>query len=100
MHTNLANVGVIAHGPDLEFIGFVTFLGCLGYVAAARTQRNEEQLLTLNKELEIARGIQAGLLPEKSFSVAGLTTASRYVPASSVAGDFYDFLQKEAAWEC
>ncbi len=95
VHTNLANVGVIPHGPDLEFIGFVTFLGCLGYVAAARTQRNEEQLLTLNKELEIARGIQAGLLPEKSFSVAGLTAASRYVPASSVAGDFYDFLQKD-----
>jgi sigma-B regulation protein RsbU (phosphoserine phosphatase) len=88
-------MGVIPHGPDLEFIGFVTFLGCLGYVAAARTQRNEEQLLTLNKELEIARGIQAGLLPEKSFSVAGLTAASRYVPATSVAGDFYDFLPKD-----
>jgi serine phosphatase RsbU (regulator of sigma subunit) len=49
----------------------------------------------LNKELEIARGIQAGLLPEKSFSVAGLTAASRYVPATSVAGDFYDFLPKD-----
>ena len=45
--------------------------------------------------MEIARGIQAGLLPEKSFSVAGLTAASRYVPASSVAGDFYDFLPKD-----
>lgn len=95
VHTNLANIGAITHGPDLEFIGFVTFLGCLGYVAAARTQRNEEQLLTLNKELEIARGIQAGLLPEKSFSVAGLTAASRYIPATSVAGDFYDFLPKD-----
>src|SRR6478752_1972983 len=95
VHTNLANIGAIPHGPDLEFIGFVTFLACLGYVAAARTQQNEEQLLILNKELEIARGIQAGLLPEKSFSVAGLTTASRYVPASSVAGDFYDFLPKD-----
>jgi sigma-B regulation protein RsbU (phosphoserine phosphatase) len=95
VHTNLANIEAIPHGPDLEFIGFVTFLGCLGYVAAARTQRNEEQLLTLNKELEIARGIQAGLLPEKSFSVAGLTAASRYIPATSVAGDFYDFLPKD-----
>jgi phosphoserine phosphatase RsbU/P len=95
VHTNLGNIGAISHGPDLEFIGFVTFLACLGYVAAARTQRNEEQLLALNKELEIARGIQAGLLPKKSFSVAGLTTASRYVPATSVAGDFYDFLPKD-----
>jgi sigma-B regulation protein RsbU (phosphoserine phosphatase) len=95
VYTNLANIGAIPRGLDLEFIGFVTFLGCLGYVAAARTHQNEEKLLTLNKELEIARGIQAGLLPEKSFSVAGLTAASRYVPATSVAGDFYDFLPKD-----
>src|ERR1051325_7081921 len=95
VYTNLANIGAIPRGPDLEFIGFVTFLGCLGYVAAARTHQNEEKLLTLNKELEIARGIQAGLLPEKNFSVAGLTAASRYVPATSVAGDFYDFLPKD-----
>jgi phosphoserine phosphatase RsbU/P len=96
VHTNLANIGAIPHGPDLEFIGFVAFLGCLGYVAAARTHHNEERLLALNKEMEIARGIQAGLLPEKSFSVAGLTAASRYVPATSVAGDFYDFLPKDS----
>ncbi len=95
VHTNLGNIGMISHGPDLEFIGFVTFLGCLGYVAAARTQGNEERLLSLNKEMEIAREIQTGLLPEKSLSVAGLTAASRYIPASSVAGDFYDFLQKD-----
>jgi phosphoserine phosphatase RsbU/P len=94
-YTNLVNVGAIQGKSNLEFIGFVVFLGCLGYVAASRTQRNEERLLMLSKELEIARGIQAGLLPEKSLSVAGLTTASRYVPASSVAGDFYDFLPKD-----
>ena len=45
--------------------------------------------------MEIAREIQTGLLPEKNLSVAGLTAASRYIPASSVAGDFYDFLQKD-----
>jgi sigma-B regulation protein RsbU (phosphoserine phosphatase) len=95
IYTNLVGIKLIRGNGDLEFIGFILFLGCLGYVAARRTQRNEERLLSLNKEMEIARGIQAGLLPEKSFSVAGLTAASRYVPASSVAGDFYDFLPKD-----
>jgi sigma-B regulation protein RsbU (phosphoserine phosphatase) len=94
VYTNLVNIKVVPGNSDLEFIGFIFFLGSVGYVAASRTQRNEERLLSLNKEMEIARGIQAGLLPEKSFSVAGLTAASRYVPASSVAGDFYDFLPK------
>ena len=95
VYTNLVGIKLIRGNGNLEFIGFIVFLGCLGFVAASRTQRNEERLMALNKEMEIARGIQAGLLPEKSFSAAGLTMASRYVPASSVAGDFYDFLQKD-----
>jgi sigma-B regulation protein RsbU (phosphoserine phosphatase) len=95
IYTNLVSVRLVTGNSGLEFIGFVVFLGCLGYVAASRTQRNEERLLSLNKEMEIAREIQAGLLPEKNLSVAGLTAASRYIPASSVAGDFYDFLQKD-----
>ena len=97
IHNNLVGIKAIHGNSGLEFIGFIFFLGSVGYVAASRMQRNEERLLALNKEMEIARGIQAGLLPEKSFSVAGLTTASRYVPASSVAGDFYDFLPKDDA---
>jgi sigma-B regulation protein RsbU (phosphoserine phosphatase) len=95
VYTNLVGIKLIRGKGNLEFIGFIVFLGCLGFVAASRTQRNEERLMALNKEMEIARGIQAGLLPEKSFSAVGLTMASRYVPASSVAGDFYDFLQKD-----
>jgi sigma-B regulation protein RsbU (phosphoserine phosphatase) len=94
-YTNMVNAGILSGNPDIEFIGFAILLAALGYVAARRTQRNEERLLSLSKEMEIARGIQAGLLPEKSFAVAGLTTASRYVPASSVAGDFYDFMAKD-----
>ena len=95
IYTNLVAVGRIPGNGNLEFIGFIFLLGCFGYVAAIRTQRNEERLLALNKEMEIARGIQAGLLPDSNFAVAGLTTASRYVPASSVAGDFYDYLPKD-----
>jgi serine phosphatase RsbU (regulator of sigma subunit) len=53
---------------------------------------NEERLLALHKELEIARNIQQKLLPESTVSTGNLALASRYVPATSVAGDFYDFL--------
>jgi sigma-B regulation protein RsbU (phosphoserine phosphatase) len=92
LYTNLVNASILPGTGDIEFVGFIFLLVSLGYVAFSRTQRNEERLLALNKEMEIARGIQAGLLPDKNFTVAGLATASRYVPASSVAGDFYDFL--------
>jgi sigma-B regulation protein RsbU (phosphoserine phosphatase) len=94
LYTNLVGIGFISGNPHLEFIGFAVLLGCLGYVALARARRNEERLLALNKELEIARAIQSQLLPPAA-SVPGLMTASRCVPASSVAGDFYDFLPKD-----
>lgn len=79
-------------GSDIEFFGFSFLLGCLGYVALSRTQQNEERLLTIHKELEIARSIQARLLPQAAMNDGELTIASRYIPATSVAGDFYDFM--------
>src|SRR5215470_9807049 len=96
LYTNLFWLQLLPGSGNLEFIGFSFLLGCLGYVALSRTQRNEERLLTLHRELEIARNIQSQLLPETA-SVPGLVIASRYIPASSVAGDFYDFLLKDGA---
>ncbi len=96
IYTNLQGVGFAA-GPNLEFVGFIIVLACLGDVALGRIQRNEERLLMLHKELEIARGIQAQLLPQPVSTIAGLTIASRYVPATSVAGDFYDFLVQDGS---
>ena len=87
---------VIRRQPvDIEYLGFVFLLCCLGYVAAAQSVQKEERLAAIHKELEIARQIQAGLLPDHEATIAGLRIATRYVPVSSVAGDFYDFLQAD-----
>ena len=50
------------------------------------------QLLELNNELEMAREIQLSILPHEIPKFRGLEIAARYVPMSSVAGDFYDFV--------
>jgi sigma-B regulation protein RsbU (phosphoserine phosphatase) len=50
------------------------------------------QLLVIQKELETAREIQQSILPESVPQILGLDIAARYVPMSSVAGDFYDFI--------
>jgi phosphoserine phosphatase RsbU/P len=50
------------------------------------------QLLALNAELEMARQIQLSILPRVAPQVDGLAICARYVPMSSVAGDFYDFI--------
>lgn len=51
-----------------------------------------QQLLTLNRELEMARQIQLSILPQQTPRIHGLEIEARYVPMNSVAGDFYDFL--------
>lgn len=50
------------------------------------------QLLDLNNELEMAREIQLSILPHEIPKIKGLEIAARYIPMSSVAGDFYDFV--------
>jgi serine phosphatase RsbU (regulator of sigma subunit) len=51
-----------------------------------------QQLLTIQKELETARQIQLSILPSEIPKIQGLDIAARYVPMTSVAGDFYDFI--------
>lgn len=50
------------------------------------------QLNTMNSELEMARQVQLSILPSEIPHLPGLEIAARYMPMSSVAGDFYDFL--------
>jgi sigma-B regulation protein RsbU (phosphoserine phosphatase) len=46
----------------------------------------------LNRELEIAREVQQRLFPQAGPVVAGLDYAGKCRPASSVGGDYYDFV--------
>src|SRR6516165_7198071 len=50
------------------------------------------QLIAINNELEMARQIQLAILPREIPKIQGLDIAARYIPMSSVAGDFYDFI--------
>jgi sigma-B regulation protein RsbU (phosphoserine phosphatase) len=50
------------------------------------------QLDALRKELESARQIQLSILPTQLPQIRGLDIAARYIPANSVAGDYYDFI--------
>lgn len=91
VHSNLVDLGLI-RGRGVEPIGFLIFVCCLGYLAAFRTFSNEERLLAVQKELEIARRIQSSILPREVPRIRGLNIAARYVPMTAVAGDFYDFI--------
>jgi sigma-B regulation protein RsbU (phosphoserine phosphatase) len=50
------------------------------------------QLVEINNELEMARLIQLSILPRETPRLQGLDIVARYMPMTSVAGDFYDFI--------
>jgi phosphoserine phosphatase RsbU/P len=84
--------GAFGHYQRVEQYGFAVFLGCLGYVAARRTVERDAELGAIQKELEVARRIQLSILPSAFPASTSFRVAARYVPMTSVAGDFYDFL--------
>jgi phosphoserine phosphatase RsbU/P len=50
------------------------------------------QLFAIQHELELAREIQLSILPRELPKMESLEIAARYLPMSTVAGDFYQFL--------
>ena len=79
----------------IEAVGFAIFLGCLGYVTARRMLGRDQQLKEIRKELDVARRIQLSILPAQFPQSPHFRVAARYVPMSSVAGDFYDYVVAE-----
>ena len=91
---NLRGIGVLAFpGPDLEPVGFAVAIACLGTIAVWRILGSAERLIAIDRELSIARQIQAAILPEQMPRLGGITVAARYLPMTAVAGDFYEFVE-------
>ena len=93
IHANLSYyifTGILAQ--DIEPVGLMIFFSCLGYLVVRRFFQNQTDLITIEHELETARQIQAFVLPREMAQIKGLDIAARYVPMTTMAGDFYDFL--------
>ncbi len=75
----------------LEPLAMLVFVGSVGHLVARRMLDGERRLVAVSRELELAREIQASILPREVPSVAGVDTAAGYFPCGEVGGDFYDF---------
>ena len=89
--------GFYGRKPTVELYGFAAFLCCLGYIAARKTLDRDQQLNSIQQELETARRIQLSILPTEFPAIENVAIAARYLPMTSVAGDFYEFLSSETA---
>lgn len=89
---NFASLGLIPLREFNETPGFLAFVAALAYATLRAFIRGERERVALEGELATAREIQRSILPTSMPVVPGFTFSARYDPASSVAGDFYDFL--------
>jgi sigma-B regulation protein RsbU (phosphoserine phosphatase) len=91
----LISTGIIILGFQLEQLSFGVLFTGLGFVAVHHFFINEKKLHSIEQEIEIARRIQQSNLPNNFSSPLGLDIAARYIPMTTVAGDFYDIRIKE-----
>ena len=97
LNNNLSALGVLPWPGGDETVGFLLFVGALGFAAVRGFLRGERDQIALENELRTARDIQLSILPRTMPDVPGLHFHARYDPASSVAGDLYDFLRVDPA---
>jgi sigma-B regulation protein RsbU (phosphoserine phosphatase) len=93
LYANFSFIFGLRLHESVEPIAFTIFVFCLGYVAVERVFAGERRLLTIESELDIARKIQQSILPESVPKRSNLSIAATYLPMTSVAGDFYDFVE-------
>jgi sigma-B regulation protein RsbU (phosphoserine phosphatase) len=79
--------------PLLDEAAFAFLLFSFAYVAGQKVFANERLLLAIESELEIARQIQASILPTGTPEVENLRIAASYLPMTAVGGDYYEFVQ-------
>lgn len=97
LYGNLSGVLHFRHlsFPFVNELVFAFFLFSFAYVAAQNVFAHERRLVSIESELEIARQIQASILPTSIPEVNNLRIAASYQPMTAVAGDFYEFIQMD-----
>jgi serine phosphatase RsbU (regulator of sigma subunit)/pSer/pThr/pTyr-binding forkhead associated (FHA) protein len=72
----------------------LTIVGNLAGVAVQKAHLYEQNLQRQReeKEIELARKVQLGLLPQKPPEIPGYEFYSYYSPARMIGGDYYDFI--------
>ncbi|HAY33707.1 MAG TPA: SpoIIE family protein phosphatase [Ignavibacteria bacterium] len=78
-----------------EDIDLLKTLASQAAIAFENSRLQEEKISkqVIEEELQIARKIQMGLLPQKINSVNGIEISGFYNPAKIIGGDFYDVIK-------
>lgn len=77
---------------DAELLGLIAVYSA-SEIQSERLRQEAESARLLRRELDLAREVQKNLLPQNLRPVTGLEYGSFFRPATSVGGDYFDFLE-------
>jgi serine phosphatase RsbU (regulator of sigma subunit) len=79
----------------VDDLNLLTIVANLAAVSVEKAKLHENMLVREKerKEIELARAVQLGFLPQAFPEVAGYEFYSHYSPAQSIGGDYYDYIQ-------
>jgi len=87
---NRLKVGIFTQA-DLELLTAIASSAAIA-IENARLYQVALEKGRMERELQMAREVQASLLPRETPHITGWEFAARWQPAREVAGDFYDFI--------
>jgi sigma-B regulation protein RsbU (phosphoserine phosphatase) len=87
---NRLQAGIFLPG-DLELLASIASSAAIA-IENARLYQVAVEKGRLERELQVARQVQASLLPRETPRIPGWEFAARWQPAREVAGDYYDFI--------
>ncbi len=76
---------------DMELLTIIAANAAIA-IENARLYKVAVEKGRMEQELQVARNVQASLLPNRTPQFAGWEIAARWLPARQVAGDYYDFI--------
>lgn len=79
-------------GKDLELLWAAANQAAIS-IENARLYKSEVEKQKLERDLDLARKIQQGLLPQCIPNMNGLDICGEMIPAMQVGGDYYDLIQ-------
>lgn len=87
--------GKVYSNEDIELLSTVAAQAAIA-IENSRLHKSELEKEKFEEELSLARRIQQGLLPKENPLIPGLDVAGVSIPASTVGGDYFDFIQIDA----
>ncbi len=87
----LKHSGAQFAGKDLELLCATANQSAIS-IENARLYKTETEKLKIEKELDLARNIQQGLLPKCIPDVDGLDVCGEMIPAMKIGGDYFDLI--------